>query len=94
MKDLVREKKLAVWNEIVEKVNIDFDGSRKEFWAFVGRRTKCRKQNIAFLKNEAGVLVTSTKGKLEAFQKHYEHLGRVSIDSDLIPTGRSLLRGR
>ena len=31
-KDLVREKKLAVWNEIVEKVNVDFDGSsRKSF---------------------------------------------------------------
>ena len=43
MKDLVREKKLTVWNEIVEKVNVDFDGSRKEFWAFVGRRTKCKK---------------------------------------------------
>ena len=39
MKDLVRENKLAVWNE---KVNVDFDGSRKEFWAFVGRRTKCK----------------------------------------------------
>ena len=40
VKYLVREKKLAVWNEIVEKVNVDFDGSTKEFWAFVGRRTK------------------------------------------------------
>ena len=39
----------------------------KEFWAFVGRRT---------------VSVTSTKGKLEVLQKHYEHLGRVSIDND------------
>ena len=29
VKDLVREKKLAVWNEIVEKVNVDFDGSRR-----------------------------------------------------------------
>ena len=24
----------------MEKVNVDFEGSRKEFWAFVGRRTK------------------------------------------------------
>ena len=40
MKELVREKKLTIWNEVVEKVNVDFDGSRKEFWAFVGRRTK------------------------------------------------------
>ena len=81
MKDLVREKKLAVWNEIVEKVNVDFDGSRKEFWAFVGSRTKCKKRNISSLKNEAGVSVTSTKGKLEALQNQYERLGRVSIDS-------------
>ena len=27
-------------NEVVEKVNVDFDGSRKVLWAFVGRRTK------------------------------------------------------
>ena len=47
---IVREKKLAVWNEIVEKVNVDFDGSRKDFWAFVGRRTKCKKRNNCFLK--------------------------------------------
>ena len=26
--------------------------------------------------------VTSTKGKLEVLQKHYQHLGRVSVDSD------------
>ena len=42
----------------------------KSFGTFVGRRTKCKKQNIASLKNEAGVSVTSIKGKLEAFQKH------------------------
>ena len=39
-------------------MNVDFDGTRKEFWAFVGRRTKCKKQNISSLKNEAGVSVT------------------------------------
>ncbi len=89
-RDLVREKKLAVWNEIVEKVNVDFDRSRKEFWAFVGR-TKCKKQIIASLKNEAGVSVTSTKGKLEAFQKHYEHLGRVSMDSDFYSNWKELV---
>ena len=35
VKELVMEKKLTIWNELVEKVNIniDFDGSRKEFWA-------------------------------------------------------------
>ena len=40
VKELVREKKLTIWSDVVEKVNVDFDGSRKEFWDFVGRRTK------------------------------------------------------
>ena len=71
-------------------MNVDFDRSRKEFWAFVGR-TKCKKQIIASLKNEAGVSVTSTKGKLEAFQKHYEHLGRVSMDSDFYSNWKELV---
>ena len=35
MNDLLREKKLVVWNEIVEKVNVDFDENRKEFWVFI-----------------------------------------------------------
>ena len=77
MKELVREKKLTIWNEVVEKVNVDFDGSRKEFWAFVGRRTKGKK--ITSLKSDAGVSVTSTRGKLEVLQKH---LGKISVDSD------------
>ena len=94
MKNLVREKKLAVWNEVVEKVNVDFDGSKKEFWAFVGRRTKGKKQNIASLRNEAGVSVTSTKGKLEAFQKHYEQLGRVSVDSDFDFEWKEVVEGK
>ena len=40
VKQLVIEKKLNNWNEIVEKVNTDFDENRREFWAFVGRKTK------------------------------------------------------
>ena len=79
VKELVREKKLTIWNEVVEKVNVDFDGSRKEFWAFVGRRTKGKKKNITSLKSDAGVSVT---GKLEVLQKHYQHLGKISVDSD------------
>ena len=39
-------------------MNVDFDGSRKEFWAFVGRRTKGKKKNITPLKSDAGVSVT------------------------------------
>ena len=37
VKQLVIEKKLNIWNELVEKVNTDFDENRREFWAFVGR---------------------------------------------------------
>ena len=59
------ENMLGVWNEVMEKVNADFDRKAGRFWAFVGRRTKGKKQNIASLGNEA--TVTSMKGKLEAF---------------------------
>ena len=63
-------------------MNVDFDGNRKEFRAFVGRRTKGKKKNITSLKSDAGVSVTSTRGKLEVLQKHYQHLGKISVDSD------------
>ena len=75
VKELVREKKLTIWSEVVEKVNVDFNGSRKEFWAFVGRRTK---KNTTSLKSDAGVSVMNTRGKLEVLQKH---LGKTSVDS-------------
>ena len=57
-----------MWNEVVEKANSDFEGYRKEFWAFVSRRTKTKKKGIVALRNNAGILVTSTKGKLEVLQ--------------------------
>ena len=38
MKELVRQKKLTMWKEVVEIANVDFEGSRKEFWAFVGKQ--------------------------------------------------------
>ena len=83
VKELVREKKLNIWREVVEKANTDFDGSKKEFWAFVGRRTKGkRKKNIPSLKSEARVSVTSTRGKLEVLQRHYQQLGKLSLDSN------------
>ena len=83
VKELVREKKLNIWREVVEKANIDFDGSKKEFWAFVGRRTKGkRKKNIPSLKSEAAVSVTSTRGKLEVLQRYYQQLGKLSLDSN------------
>ena len=34
------------------------------------------------MKSVEGVSVTNTKGKLGVLEKHYEHLGRVSVDSD------------
>ena len=36
MKELVSEKKLNIWREVVDKANTDFDGSKKELWASVG----------------------------------------------------------
>ena len=62
VKNLVVQKK----NELVERANPDSEGNRKEFWGFVGRRTKGKRRGITALRNSAGVSVTSTKGKLEA----------------------------
>ena len=50
---------------------MDLEGSRKEFWAFVGR-TQVRGAGIAALKNSSGLSVTSTKGKLDVLIKHYQ----------------------
>ena len=75
MKNLVVQKKLEVWNEVVERANSDFEGNRKEFWAFVCRRTKGKRRGVTALRNSAGVSVTSTKGKLEVLKRHYQQLG-------------------
>ena len=72
VKQLVIEKKLNIWNELVEKVNTDFDGNRKEFWAFFGKKSKGKKKNIASLKSDTGLSLTSTRGKLEVLQRHYQ----------------------
>ena len=45
------EKMLNIWNEIVEKVNTDLHGNGKEFWDFLGRRTKDKKY-ITSLKSD------------------------------------------
>ena len=52
--------------------------NRKEFWAFVGRKSK---GNIASLKSDTGLSLTSTTGKLEVLQKHYQLLSKMSVDS-------------
>ena len=46
VKHLVMEKKLNVWNGVVEKANADFEANKEEFWSFVGRRTKGRKGGV------------------------------------------------
>ena len=74
------EKKLNVWNGVVEKANADFEANKKEFWSFIGRRTKGRKGGVEALRNDSGVSVTSTKGKLKVLQSHYQRLGACSVD--------------
>ena len=75
VKQLVIEKKLDMWDNIVEKANQDFEGNKKQFWSFVGRRTKCKNKTISSLKSEAGISVSSTKGKLQILQQNYQLLG-------------------
>ena len=55
--------------------SVDFDGSGKEFWGFVGRR---KKEKII----DVGVFVTSTGDKLEVLQRHCQHLRKNGVDSD------------
>ena len=88
VKKLVRQKKLILWKKVVEKVNLNCERTRKEFWALVGRTKKAKNRGIASLKGVEGVSITSTKGKLEVLQKHYQHMGRVSIDSDFDEIGK------
>ena len=80
VKQLVIKKKLNIWNELVEKVNTDFGENRKEFWAFVGRKLKGKKKNIASLKSDTGLSLTSIRGKLEVLQRHYQLLSKMSVD--------------
>ena len=61
VKQLVLEKKLNISNEVVEKANNDFEGNKKEFWAFVCRRTKGRKGGTTLLRSGTGVSVSSKK---------------------------------
>lgn len=37
---------MNVWIEVAEKVNVDFESSTKEIWAFVERKTKGKKKAI------------------------------------------------
>ena len=62
-------------------MNTDFDENRKEFWAFVGRKSKGKKKNIASLNTDTGLSLASTRGKLEVLQRHYQLLSKMSVDS-------------
>ena len=77
MKQLANEKKLDIWNNVVEKANKDFEGNKKQFRSFVGR-TKPKNKKISSLNSEAGISVSNTKGKLQILQQHY-HLLRTSV---------------
>ena len=48
----------------------------------MGKRTQCLKKYCFVKESVAGVSVISTRGKLEVLQRHYECLGKVSVDSD------------
>ena len=54
-----------------------FEANKKEFWSFVGRRTKGRKGGVEALRNDP---VTCTKGKLKVLQSYYQRLGSCSVD--------------
>ena len=88
VKQLVIEKKLDMWNNIVEKANQDFEGNKKQFWSFVGRRTKYKNKTISSLKSEAGISVSSTKGKLQILLQHYQLLGTSVADSAFDDEGK------
>ena len=82
VKQLVIEKKLVMWNNIVEKANQDFEGNKKQFWSFVVvDEPKCKNKTISSLKSESGISVSSTKGKLQILQQHYQLLGTSMVDS-------------
>ena len=94
VKELVVAKKLKVWNEVVEKVNTDFDGNRKVFWSFVGRRTRSKKNNISSLKSETGASISSLKGKLEVLKEHYRRLGKMGVDSNFDDDWKELVENK
>ena len=44
---------------------------------------KVKKKNIASLKSDTGLSLTSTRGKLEVLQRHYQLLSKMSVDNVL-----------
>ena len=93
VKELVCSKKINAWNKVVEKVNNDYDGSRKQFWSFVSR-SRGKKGTIFSLRNESGISVSSVNGKLEILEKHYENLGKVGVYNDFDEEWREIVGNR
>ena len=75
--DLVIEKKLNIWNELLKKT---IQTLMRRVLGFC-REEKGKRKNINSLKSDTGLSLTSTRGKLEVLQKHYQHLGKMSVDS-------------
>ena len=80
VKQLIIKKKLNIWNELVEKVNTDFDEKRKEFWHLLVENQKVKK-NVASLKSDTGLSSTIIRDRLEVLQRHYQLLSKMSVDS-------------
>ena len=53
VKHLVMEKKLNIWNGVVEKANADFEANKKELWV-EGQRVE-REELVEALRNDSGV---------------------------------------
>ena len=58
---------------------VDQSANKKEFWSFVGRRTKGRKGGVEALRNDSGVSVTSTKVNNKFYRVIISVSGRVVL---------------
>ena len=53
------------------------------------RKSRDKEKNIASLKSDTGLALTTTRGKLEALRRHYQLLSKVSVECVML-TGREL----
>ena len=66
--DYVGISKRTIWNKVVKKVNVDIDGSRKNFWA----------ANITCLKSDSRVSAMSTRGQVRYYKGTISIWGRLA----------------
>ena len=90
IKELVRKKKLHIWNEVIEKANKGFMKTGKSFGHLLAGSSKGSRKGIASLRNRSGSCVTSTEGNLEVLREHYERLRTDCWMISLIIAGKSL----